>query len=371
MKTLKTLSLFLFIILSSSCGDESTGTPVATSENLTPLMYPPADLSKVAFIEPMGRMGGNHVTPTDHQYFCSFDFDTGKALEINVYSPASGTITSIQHMGSWNQSMDDYRLVVKHSQDISSVYIHIDKLSDKIAAYAPAESGYVNVDIPVSAGEILGNYSGTLDYNVVDLSVTLTGFVLPESYTHEEWKIHCPDPFDYFKETVKSQLVAKCLRTAAPVGGRIDHDVDGRLVGSWFLEGTNGYAGIDQNNYFVGHIAIAYNNIDPEHIIVSFGDYDGEPQQFGVRGNSPDPATVDMSTDLVEYEFVHYDFYDGDLHWDRETLVKGLDVRNYSFVQGVVLFQLIDERRLKVELFPGMEASEVDGFTANARIYVR
>jgi len=86
--------------------------------------------------------------------------------------------------------MDDYRLVVQHSENISSVYIHIDKLSDKIAADAPAESGYVNVDIPVSAGEILGNYSGTLDYNVVDLSVTLTGFVLPKSYTREEWKIH-------------------------------------------------------------------------------------------------------------------------------------------------------------------------------------
>ena len=80
---------------------------------------------------------------------------------------------------------------------------------------------------------------------------------------------------------------------------------------------------------------------------------------------------LSRTRDLVEYEFVHYDFYDGDLHGDRETLVKGLDVRNYSLVQGVVLFQLIDERRLKVELLPGMEASEVDGFTANARIYVR
>jgi hypothetical protein len=66
-----------------------------------------------------------------------------------------------------------------------------------------------------------------------------------------------------------------------------------------------------------------------------------------------------------------YDFYDGDVLWDRETLLKGLDVRNYSYVQGVMLYHLLDTRSLNVELFSDSVASEVDGFTADSKIYVR
>jgi hypothetical protein len=31
-------------------------------------------------------------------------------------------------------------------------------------------------------------------------------------------------------------------------------------------------------------------------------DYEGQPQQFAVIGNRPDPATVTQSTGLVKYE---------------------------------------------------------------------
>ena len=116
---------------------------------------------------------------------------------------------------------------------------------------------------------------------------------------------------------------------------------------------------------------MAYDSIDPEHIIASFGDYSGQPLQFGVKDNMPDPADVSVSTGLVKYELVSYDYYDGAEVWDRASLIKGLKVQNYVNVQGVVLFQLIDDRLLKVEIFPNKIANEVTDFTGNALIYVR
>ena len=50
---------------------------------------------------------------------------------------------------------------------------------------------------------------------------------------------------------------------------------------------------------------------------------------------------------------------------------QDLKIENYDFVQGVVLFQLIEDRKLKVEIFPGKEGSEVNGFTEDAKIYER
>lgn len=338
--------------------------------------YPPADMGNVAFIKPMGGITGSHVTPIDHQYYLASDHmeGWGASILVDVYSPADGTVTSIQHMGSLpgldNIQIDDYRLVIQHTDTVSSVFIHIDHVSEKIAAAAPPLGEYASVSVDVSAGEVIGAYTGSLDYNVIDEDVVLTGFARPESY-NEEWKTHIPDPFDYFDEPLRSELRAKCLRSAKPVGGKIDYDIDGRLVGNWFKEGTNGYAGLDQNWYWVGHLSVVYDSIDPEHIVVSTGDYGGESRKFGVAGNAPDPADVGTGTGIVEYELTDFEYYDGDSHWDRESLVKGLDARNSEHVSGVVLFELVEDQRLKVEIFDGATASEVTGFTGNAIFYER
>ena len=44
---------------------------------------------------------------------------------------------------------------------------------------------------------------------------------------------------------------------------------------------------------------------------------------------------------------------------------------NRALASGVALFQLVEDRKLKVETFAGKTAAEVSGFTANARIYER
>jgi hypothetical protein len=348
-------------------GGSSNSSDDNTSQN-TQFDYPPLDLSKVEFILPLGGMIGNHVTPIDHQYYVAPDFGQAENIIIDVISPADGVVTSIQHMGSFG---DDYRFVIQHTSAISSVYIHVDNLSSKLAAQAPGNGQYVSTNIDVSAGEVVGNYSGSVDYNIVDENITLTGFVLADSYSAEPWKTHIPDPFDYFNDSIKATLHAKCLRTATPVGGKIDHDIEGYLVGNWFLENTNGYAGLDPANYWLGHLAFAYDYIVPTHIIASFGDYAGSQIQFGILGNTPDPAAVNEASGLVKYDLVDYEYYEGGLPWDRRTHTQDLSMDNYTFINAVVLVQMVGPRRLKLEIFHGQTSSDVADFTSNALFYVR
>ncbi|MEW8505378.1 MAG: M23 family metallopeptidase [Candidatus Thiodiazotropha sp.] len=383
---LRKLALGFSLILLVSCGggggsggnsgddagddinSDNDTTPDVTVETI-PFDYPPLDLSKVEFILPLGGMIGNHVTPIDHQYYVAPDFGAAESIEIDVYSPAAGTVSSIQHMGNFDN--DDYRIVIDHSSTIQSIYIHVDNLSDKLSAFAPTNGEYVNTDIDVTAGEIIGSYSGSVDYNLVDYDITLPGLINPDSYMAEPWKIHTPDPFDYFNDSIRQTLIAKSLRSVEPIGGKLDHDIDGRLVGNWFQENTNGYAGLDSSNYWLGHISFAYDYIVPDHIIASFGNYAGDQRQFGVLGNTPDPATVDVSTGLVKYDLVSYEYYAGDLPWDRLSFTQGMTMDNYSFIDAVVLVQLVSERRLKVEIFHGQTSEDVTGFTDDAIHYVR
>ncbi len=364
---------------------ESTATPPETADAPAPdqtdcaggrvtFEYPPVDLDRIEYVTPLGLMSGSHVTPVDHQYYQNFkepDWD------ITVYSPAAGTITDIQHMQQTvsdgpGETIDDYRLVIEHTCTISSIFIHVGQLSPRLSKVAPPAGGYAPIDLPVEAGETIGSFRRNVDYNVVDLDVTLEGLLVPAHYEQESWKIHTPDPFDYFTSEIQEVLIAKSLRSEEPFGGRFAYDIDGRLVGNWFQRDTNGYAGVDRDRYWAGHLAIAYDLFDPSHVVVSIGTFDGVSAQLAVRGNAPDPRNVSIESGVVMYELVEYDYYVEGERWDRVSLAKDIEARNLDErISGVVLFQLVDDRTLRVETFPGKTAPQVDGFTASALIYER
>lgn len=95
-------------------------------------------------------------------------------------------------------------------------------------------------------------------------------------------------------------------------------------------------------------------------------------QGSALERDAPDPADVSVASGLVVYELVSYDYWVGDERWDRVSLVSGLEARDRtSDVRGVVLFQLIGDRQLRVESFPGKSASEVPSFTDAALMYER
>lgn len=335
--------------------------------------FQPFNLDNVEHILPMGKVSSDHVAPTDHIYLYS-------NKDVDVYAPANGIVSAIGHMGNFvgdweGHVMDDWHITIEHDCGLKSIFIHVDELAPKLAEAAPEWGGNSFPDIDVEAGELIGRYEGSVDYMVVDEAVILD-FANLESYKSRyngEYidRVHISDPLEYFNDEIKSLLIGKSLRSEEPIGGLIDYDVPGRLIGTWFLEGTNGWDGLKQERYWADHLAIIYDAIDPTHVIVSIGTFDqGHSGNFGVKGNSPDPGSVGVG-EFVKYELMDHDYYDGDKRWDGTYFVKGIKAENGKDARGVVLFELVSDERLKAEWFPNKVASEVNGFTENVKVFER
>jgi hypothetical protein len=274
----------------------------------------------------------------------------------------------------------EYRLVFSISCTLFYYYDLVTSLSPDIKkVYDQAKGGEVKqpINIPVKEGQTIGRIGGqTLDFAVWDTEKPLSGFIVPEHYDGEAWKIYTADPLDFYTEPLKKLVLAKYPRMIEPLSGKIDYDLSGRAVGNWFREGSGGYAsktGADKA-YYKNHLAIAYDNFDPASLVFSIGDFSGEAKQFGIRGNKPDPKDVSASSGLVKYELVQQDWIvpATGKYWDRFSFAKGLRAKNrQDIILGVALVQMIEDGKLKVEVFPGKSANQVSGFTSKAKVYER
>lgn len=337
---------------------------------------PPLRLEEIETIIPLGQMYGSHVTPTDHGYYHAMGWSpqqgSDPATFKDILSPADGIVGDVGHMPGAKEGVD-YRFSIYHTCTFYTVYIHVWELSPKLSQ-ALGNSSYKVVSVPVKAGEVIGRASA-FDFSVHNEEVKLKGFVIPEHYDAESWKIHTVDLFDSFIEPIRSQLLSKNIRQAEPRSGKIDYDIDGKLVGTWFREGTAGYRGGGYGGaepYWASHLTLAYNNLDPSLIMVSVGDLEGQSRQFAVRGNAPDPAEISVDKGLVKYELMDYDFLtEQGQSWNRRNFAKITKAVGTGPVRGVVLVQMTGDRKIKFEGFLGKTAEEVTGFTSQAKIYER
>ncbi len=339
--------------------------------------HPPMQIDKIETISPLGQMIGGHVTPIDHGYYSAKTWEPGKRNDVSkfvdVFAPAAGVITSVRSMPSEFASSDigDYYIVLQYTCTFYSIFIHVNQLSEKLVAIK--DSGDT---VKVEAGEIIGR-APAFDFSVHNEEVVLPGFIVPEHYEIEPAKIHTVSMFDHFSEPIRSQLLGKNIRQKEPRSGKIDYDRDGRLVGNWFEENTNGYRGKEEYQrsigYWATHLAFAYDGLDPDLIIVSMGDYGGEAVQFAIKGNIPDPKDVTVATGLVKYELVNWQYVtDSGQEWDRLHFAKITGSKRYdNQVDGVVLVQMLEDRKMKFEAFPGKKASQISMFTTNAKMYER
>lgn len=315
----------------------------------------------------MGLMVGAHITPSDH-----LGIQSSRDV-YDVLAPADGFIVAIQHrtMPTLDPAnpgaKDEYQVIIEHSCTFWTFIDLVNQLDTAILRKTGVIPGGPPrfVRIPVASGQAIGVVRGRhgIDFAVVNSEVTLPGFIVPDHYNRSPAKIHTVDPFEYYAEPLRSAMLALDPRKAPPRGGKIDFDKDGRLVGNWFLEGTNGYSGSgdDPRLYWKGHLSIVYNHIDPSKITISIGDYDGSPRQFWVIGNAPDPADVTTDSRIVKYELV----------WPG----MGGDGQTYAArderIQGVMLAQVLPGRKMRAEFFPGKTAVDVKEFTTRARIFER
>ena len=346
------------------------------------LTSPPVPIEQIGFIQPMGLMITSHVTPTDHQYYSPKNFRMSSEITLNdltdVLAPADGIITEIGRMPDFfavkNSAFKDYRIIMHYTCDLYTIFIHVYQLSPEIEEQlkdlAPGNSKQVS--IPVKSGQKIGK-ANVLDFSLHNNKEILAGFIVPEHYKREPWKIHTVDPFDYFVEPVKSQLLEKSLRETEPFGGKIDHDIDGKLIGNWFVENTKGYQGIKEPQYWETHVSFSPDALDPTYFLISLGDFKGNAKQFGSKSNSPNPKDVDLNSEKIKYELVDFEYLDDKgAHWDRVSLINGIKaISSNQNIYGVVLVELIENRKLKLEIFPDKKASEISDFTDKAMIYER
>jgi hypothetical protein len=337
----------------------------------------PLRADDISRINPMGMMASGHTTPTDHLYLVAKESPDKNKL-YDVLAVADGRVVIIQWRPNavggnpdptvFDRAVD-LKVTLEHAATCWSYVDHLIELDPAIQKQVGGElkSGEpLPVRIPVKAGQVIGKVRGgfTFDFALIDTTVTAKGFVVPDQFLKRDpHKLHVVDPFDYIDEPLRSKLLSFNARQVKPLGGRIGYDIDGKLVGNWYREGTGGYAGLNRRwDYWVGHLTFAYHHIDPSQIIISIGDVDGQARQFAVRGNSPDPATIRPEDGLVKYSLIAPTV-------DGRTGKRFINLEERFY--GTLLVQVLDDRKLKFEVFPGKSAADVDAFTAAATIYER
>ena len=108
-------------------------------------------------------------------------------------------------------------------------------------------------------------------------------------------------------------------------------------------------------DYFRRHRALVPDDIDPAQSRVSVGDFGGQPQQFGIAGDA-DPSKVAMASGLGKWDLVSFDYVlkSTGKSWVRRTFAADIEARTVDAnVQGSALLQVMTDRQLKFEVFPG------------------
>lgn len=356
---------------------------------------PPIPIDSIIAAEPQGELtdrNAGHIVPGDH---AGVTYDASKTND--VFALAHGYIVRVERNRNFGfvgaDGVKNYHIYVEYSCTLFGSYVHVTKIEPDILAQdeklkgvdSPSEedigdsSKNIYLRIPIKSGEKIGETKayGLLGLLLVDTKVTLEGLNADCYKEDEPWKIHAVPVYDYFAEPIKSQILEKNPRTKKPRGGKIDFGIEGKLSGNWFLEGVGWkstgktYCGGYLCPYWDGHLAFVYDFVDPEQIRVSIG-YDAglsELGPYGVKGNSPDPASVGVESGIVKYELVGLE--DVTKEFGFKTVGLPLFTRNKNEVVGTMLVQMIDDEKIKVEVFPERTAQQVSAFTQDARTYVR
>lgn len=261
----------------------------------------------------------------------------------------------------WGRKYDDHLLVLKVSESVTVNYAHITTFHPTLAVELgnlPKDEIGHNVAVVVNGGDTLGFVGphGAMDFSVTDISLTLN-FLNPSRY--QSFAAHV---FDYFQEPILSQILNITPRQLPPRGGKVDYDVEGRIAGNWFLEGTTSLT------QWSRQLAIVYDHIWGDRITISDGspmrdvpgiEGPGYPDVWWVQGNSPLPEDVGEGNGIVKYSLI-----DG-----RDLRDTGDFVDELKPVQGVLLVQMIETGRIRIEVFKGTTTADI--FTSAAKIYVR
>ncbi len=317
------ISLLTIIILSfiPSC---DSGNPVrnGTYDPGLPSVfaYSPVEISKLNFLLSLGWIQPvGHTIPTDHVYFWAKQYPTP------VYAPGGGRVEKILDVPILG--IKEVKIWIRMNLDFSYYLDHI------------VLDSSIKEGSDLVAGQVLGTtgLGPSIDLGAIDQNV-VNNFINPARYADQT--VHCGKPFTYFVDSIKSKLYALVDREGADKDGRVDLDVKGRLIGNWFLDSTifftDGPGGWDKE------LSFAYDIQHPTKALVSIGGTIGMVGKWDIPSDAIQPLDVMASTGKV----------------------------SYKLSAGLLIVQVLDDRRIKVQPFPGSSQSTAE-FDAAARIYAR
>lgn len=344
----------------------------------------PMRISDISIVVPYGLLAGAHVTPVDHQYYWG-KVQMGEPDTYDVLAPADGHIVDVQYRDHHGQGKvkGDYRVVISYSCTFFSYFDLATSLDPSISSHLPkgweTSANVQHVNIAVKKGQVVGKMGGqSLDYAVWDTTKTDRGLLVPEAYNiAEPWKINTVEPLNYYTDEVKQSILPLYGRSVSPQDGVIGQDIDGKLVGGWFKEGSYGYAGASMYtggpDYAKGHLALVHNLYDPNTFMFSIGSYasPNDAQQFAIKNPSVTPDNADTSSGTIKYELASLVYFDEKgAMWNGAAPAKTVTA-TAGQTRGTVLIQMLDKRKIKLEVFPDKLPADVSGFTNKAMIYTR
>lgn len=365
--------LVAFLLAAPACGDgDSILDSYPFPDGMVFFTHPPIDVAGAMWFIGMGEP---NVLPKDHGGF-SLAAPYVFPASVPVLAVADGVIILASNgtravppipdapEALWGREYDDHLLVLKVSESVTVNYAHVTTFHPTLAAELgdlPKDEVGHKVAVVVQGGDTLGFVGphGAMDFSVTDLSLNLN-LLNPSRYpTNQLFAAHV---FDYFQDPVLSQILDITPRQLPPRGGKVDYDVAGRIIGNWFLEGTTSFT------QWSRQLAIVYDHIWGDRITIADGspmrdvpgiEDPGRPDVWWVKGNSPLPEDVGVGDGIVKYTLI-----DG-----RDLRDTGEFVDDLKPVQGVMLVQMLDADRIRVEVFKG--TTTADTFTSAAKVYVR
>lgn len=363
-------AILAMVMLLTACTMNNNGDDIWTWGN-----YPELETGPVEFkVVPLEDGTFNEITPMGHMNLPQHPIPTsagGFSFSSNGYSqpvkaPADGVITAIRYTHVYSpdgtKSFPDYAVRIYHTNTFMTWYDHLSAIDEAILAKTGTlAEGWTKAYVPVKAGDVFGKTAASpeqvvgLGMYAYDKEKTLD-FINPEKYG--PFGAHAVFAFDYFRDDIKTQLFAYIKRTAEPRGGKIDFDVAGTLSGNWIVEGSDVISSPDPWNYW---LAFVYDMYYPESRRISIGGELGKTINKSngiltqpVEGPAYKAATT--GSDPVVYKLA--------------DAIEGMNsVPSTSDIKYTLLAQVVEENKIKVELFDGNIDSP--SFTGSEIIYTR
>lgn len=332
-------ALTAFLVLTTMWGcSGGGGSPTSPTEQAGPLSFTvaPIDPATLQYIVPLGNMGPwAHTLPTDHAYFYHH-LQSGTFVPVPVLAPAAGVVNN-----TYPGTNGEVKLWIQVNSRFTYYFDHL----------VPAPG--MTVGARVEAGAVVGTSPGAaLDFAVRDMDSPV-GYIVPSRYGMDS--LYGQSPMKYFVEPLRSQFYAKVQRVGGDPDGQVNFDVDGTLSGNWFAESlpTNATSSADMN---VGtrQLAFARDVRFPDRQRVSIGGF-SFTGLYGVPPDAPDFASITPASGQVVYRLLEM----GEPGGPAGTRQLGL-----------VVVELLERRRLRIEVVPEQRASTAS-FSEAAAIYVR